>query len=75
MQIRCYKCHTPFALQKPTIHAALAEITAKNHKHYNAICPNCRRANKVSKMQLKRAAPGWKPVLDNEEADNSKKET
>ncbi len=60
MQIRCQNCHKPFALNKETIHAALDTLTAEGLNHYNAFCPHCRRANRVSREELLRAAPDWK---------------
>jgi phage FluMu protein Com len=59
MQIRCYHCHKPFALGKEAIHAALDEISEQDLNHYNAYCPHCRRANRLSPEELKRAAPEW----------------
>lgn len=59
MQIRCHQCHRPFALGKATVHAALGSITERDLSHYNANCPHCRRANRISKEELLRAAPGW----------------
>jgi len=68
MQIRCYHCHRPFALNKETILAALDLITAENLSHYNAYCPHCRRANRVSRDELHRAAPAWKPVSEEQDS-------
>lgn len=65
MQIRCYNCHKPFALGKDAVHAALDTLNAEGLSHYNAYCPHCRRANRVSREELQRAAPDWKG--DNEE--------
>lgn len=61
MQIRCYNCHRPFALGKEAVHAALNVTHAEGLSHYNAYCPHCRRANRVSVEELQRAAPDWKP--------------
>ncbi|MFZ5809039.1 MAG: hypothetical protein ACOY16_07140 [Chloroflexota bacterium] len=60
MQIRCYHCHKPFALGKDALYAALEELHAQNLHHYNAYCPHCRRANRISKEEMQRAAPEWK---------------
>lgn len=68
MQIRCYHCHRPFALSKETVHAALDMLTAENLSHYNAYCPHCRRANRVSPDELHRAAPAWKLESTEQEA-------
>jgi hypothetical protein len=59
MQIRCSNCHRPFALGKEAVHAALDIVTAEELSHYNAYCPHCRRANRISKDELRRAAPDW----------------
>ncbi len=59
MQIRCAQCHKPFALNKEVVHAALDTITEQGLNHYNTYCPHCRRANRVSREELLRAAPGW----------------
>jgi phage FluMu protein Com len=60
MQILCYHCHKPFGLNKEFIYAALEQIAAENLTHYDAPCPHCRRVNRVSSKELKRAAPNWK---------------
>ena len=69
MQIRCYQCQRPFALSKDEVHTALDQITANNLSHYDAPCPHCRRVNRVSKKELQRAAPDWKPQPQGESAD------
>lgn len=67
MQIRCYHCHKPYALSKEAVLAALDQITAENLNHYNAYCPHCRRANRISASELHRAAPAWKPAAEQQE--------
>jgi phage FluMu protein Com len=59
MQIRCQQCHRPFAMSKEAVHAALDHMAAENLAHYNAHCPHCRKANRVSFEELQRAAPDW----------------
>lgn len=59
MQIRCIYCHKPFALSKDAVLAALDEIETQKLSHHNAYCPHCRRANRLSKAELLRAAPDW----------------
>ena len=61
MQIRCTNCHKPFAIGKETVHAALDAIYTDDLIHYNVQCPHCRRANRLSPKELKRAAPDWQP--------------
>jgi PHP family Zn ribbon phosphoesterase len=43
------------------VKAALDQLQLENLKHYNAHCPKCGKANKVSKKQLLQAAPNWTP--------------
>lgn len=59
MQIRCQKCHKPFAMGRDAVHTALDVMAAEDLQHYDAQCPHCRRMNRVSMDQLKRAAPDW----------------
>ena len=69
MQIRCQNCQRPFALNKEMLYAALEEVTSQNLSHYSVHCPHCRRANRVSRKQLKRAAPTWSPEEINEKTN------
>lgn len=62
MQIHCNHCHKPFALRKEEVFAALDTLQEQNLHHYNAYCPHCRRANRISRTELQHAAPDWKPV-------------
>jgi hypothetical protein len=48
-------------IKSEEVNAALNTLHAEGHKHYNAHCPKCGRANKVSKKQLKQSAPNWEP--------------
>lgn len=59
MQIRCYHCHKPFAIAHETVHEAIHTLIDQDLSHYNAYCPHCRRANRVSLQELQRAAPDW----------------
>jgi ribosomal protein S27AE len=61
INIRCFSCHTPFSVKQEEIEAALTVVTEEGLKHYNAHCPRCGKANKVSKKQLRQAAPKWEP--------------
>jgi phage FluMu protein Com len=61
MQIRCYHCHKPFAIGKQETHAALDILENGNLSHYDAPCPHCRRVNRISRKELERSAPDWKP--------------
>ncbi len=74
MQIRCYNCHKPFAIGREAIHAALDTATAERLNHYNAYCPHCKRANRVSIEELRRSAPDWKPSQTEAEPEETKSE-
>jgi phage FluMu protein Com len=67
MQIRCGHCHKPFAMGKEAVHAALDAIESDKLIHYNAYCPHCRRANRISRQELQRAAPDWQPQEPSEQ--------
>lgn len=69
MQIRCLHCGMPFALGKDVIHAALDLLEEQEHKFYDARCPKCRKANRISKPQLLKAAPGWSKAVEVVEAE------
>lgn len=71
MQVRCYHCHKPFALGKDALYLALDEMHSQNLHHYNAYCPHCRRANRLSKDEIHRAAPEWKPEMTSPEGENT----
>lgn len=49
----------PIALSQDAIFVALDLTTDENLNHYDVRCPRCRKTNRVSVDQLKRAAPGW----------------
>jgi phage FluMu protein Com len=70
MQIRCTNCHKPFALSKDEIHLALDTLKEEGLSHYNAHCPHCRRANRISLEELQRSAPDWQPKPTTEEASS-----
>lgn len=61
MQLRCTNCHKPFALGNEAVRYALDTMEAEKLNHYNAQCPHCRRVNRVSDQELRRAAPDWVP--------------
>jgi len=61
INMRCFSCHTPFSLTNEEVESALTQLFEEGYKHYNALCPRCGKANKVSKAQLRKAAPNWKP--------------
>jgi len=61
VQLRCYKCSTPFSIKPDEVTAALNQLHTEKLKHDNAHCPKCGRANKVGKKRLRQAAPNWQP--------------
>jgi phage FluMu protein Com len=70
MQIRCVNCHKPFAISKDEIYIALDTLNENGLSHYNAHCPHCRRANRVSREELQRSAPDWQPNRTSEETSS-----
>jgi hypothetical protein len=66
MQIRCMNCHRPYAMKKEDTLAALDLLEAEALGHYNSTCPHCGRVNRVSRTELQRAAPDWKPQSQEE---------
>ncbi len=74
MQIRCTRCHRPFALGKEAVHYALDSMEEEGMHHYNAQCPHCRRMNRLSRPELERAAPDWAPGEGEEEEKEEEKE-
>jgi RNase P subunit RPR2 len=61
MQIRCTNCHKPFSLSKEEVHAALDILLAEDQHHFNVHCKHCGKINRVSRQELQRSAPDWKP--------------
>jgi hypothetical protein len=49
----------PIALSQDVLYAALDQITDENLSHYDVRCPRCRKTNRVSADQIRKAAPGW----------------
>ena len=74
MQINCYSCHNHFTMRREEVHAALDEMVSEGLSHYNAVCPRCGKANKVSMKQLKRWAPRWEPSTAKETKGKAKQE-
>jgi phage FluMu protein Com len=50
----------PIALSREAIFTALDVVTDENLPHYDVRCPKCRKTNRISQKQLRRAAPTWK---------------
>lgn len=59
MQVRCFSCHMPIAMSQDALYAALDQITDEDLSHYDVRCPRCRKTNRVSADQIRKAAPGW----------------
>ncbi len=49
MQLKCSFCSMPFALTNEQVAEAIELIKKDPHAHYDAHCPKCRRATKLSK--------------------------
>lgn len=63
MQIKCAFCATPFALNKEQIAAMVELFKANPTVHYDAHCPKCRKANKITKKHLQ-INPIYKKMLE-----------
>ena len=72
IRLRCYNCRTPFAVKPDEVLAALNLLQREGHKHYNALCPRCGRAIKISKKQLRRAVPNWQPPKETSKPEKTK---
>jgi hypothetical protein len=54
---------------------ALQTLQDQNRHHYDAHCPRCRKANRVSRDQLEHFFPNWQEALAAEsKATNEKTE-
>ncbi len=70
MQIRCYRCGMSFSLNKDEARFALMGLKESGGAHYDARCPRCRHANRISVEQLQRIAPSTREEdQTDEEAD------
>ena len=69
MQITCFKCHMPIAMSRDALYAALDQCSDENLSHYDVRCPKCRKTNRMSFKQLKRAAPTWKREREEESVE------
>jgi hypothetical protein len=63
MQLKCTFCATPFALTKDQLAEAVEILQKDRHAHYDAHCPNCRRANKLSR-QMFEINPFYRKLLE-----------
>jgi hypothetical protein len=61
LKITCHACSMPFMLKNDDSKIALDLFQKENLKHHNAYCPKCGKSNRVSKIQLQRATPSWRP--------------
>ncbi|GAB4478342.1 MAG: hypothetical protein Kow00124_22610 [Anaerolineae bacterium] len=65
-KITCFNCKQSWTLNSDAIAAALASVEP-GQTHYTVECPRCRRINKISVKQLKRALPPTPPAQEAEE--------
>lgn len=63
MQIKCSSCAMPFALNKEEIAKMVAIFKENSGAHYDAHCPKCRKATKISKKQFS-LNPIYKKMLE-----------
>lgn len=57
MQLRCQQCHRPFSISRESLSVILETMDAEDLTYYNANCPHCGKANRVSRKELERWAP------------------
>lgn len=65
LKVTCFNCHWSWSLNAEAAQAAYDSLEP-GEKHYNADCPHCGRANKVSVKQLERALPRATPSAGDE---------
>ena len=63
MQIKCSFCGVPFALGHEQIAEAIKMLKDGEHAHYDAQCPKCRRATKLSRKSFE-LNPVYKKMLE-----------
>ena len=69
MRIRCYRCGMSYSLGKDEIGFAVTALKETGGNHYDARCPRCRHANRVSLEQLEQAAPAIEPEQTGKDTD------
>ena len=52
MQIKCSSCSIPFSMNKEEIAKMAALFKEDPTVHYDAHCPRCRKATKITKRQF-----------------------
>ena len=57
MQVRCQRCGYMFTLGREAVAAALEEVEQTQAKHYDVVCPKCRRQIKVPVKNMRRFQP------------------
>jgi hypothetical protein len=62
MQLKCTFCSTPFALSNDQVAEAIEILRKDPHAHYDAHCPRCRRANKLSRRMFE-VNPAYRRML------------
>ena len=63
MQLHCTYCHSMFTVSQAEILAGLEHMQEHKQAYYDAHCPHCRRANRVERIRLERAYPGWEKAI------------
>jgi phage FluMu protein Com len=64
MQLKCNYCSTMYAIGREEAQAAIQMIRSGEKAHYDAHCPKCRRATKITRQQLERGYPAIVKGLD-----------
>ena len=63
MNLRCAFCQTPYTLGRIDKLIALQHMETEKLSHYDAHCPRCRKATRVSREMLEASFPNWHDAL------------
>ena len=59
MQIKCPHCNKMFAENKDAALAGMFAIHNEGQNHYDALCPHCQKAVRVSDERMNETYPNW----------------
>ena len=59
MQLKCSHCNKMFAANKDAALAGMYAIHNEGLQHYDAPCPHCQHAVRVSDERMKETYPNW----------------
>ncbi len=59
MQLKCVHCNKMFALNNDAALAGMYAIHSEGLQHYDAPCPHCQHAVRLSAERMTEAYPNW----------------